>query len=344
MRQRFLASFGVVGALVAVVGLASRPVLGQARPQAAEKSAAAKTRAIPRTADGRPDLQGTWSTATVTPLERPKELGDKAVLTDEEAGDFAKRTVAQRNTDNRGEGVRDVTSAYNDHWYDRGTKVVPTNRTSLIVDPPDGKVPPLTTEGQARANAAIPNSGFQDSRNTASWVERGLWERCITRGLPAVMLPGAYNNNYQIVQSPGAVAILAEMIHDSRIIPLDGRPHLPPTVRQWMGDSRGRWEGDTLVVDTSNFSEQSIYRGSADRLHLVERFSRTDTDTLTYEVTIDDPTTFTKPWTVVLPATKSQGEVYEYACHEGNYGMFNLLSGSRAAEQVEAEAAKKGSK
>ena len=165
----------------------------------------------------------------------------------------------------------------------------PTRRTSLIVDPPDGKVPALTPEGQARAAAAIPNSGFQDSRNTASWVERGLWERCITRGLPSVMLPGAYNNNYQIVQSPGAVVILAEMIHDARVIPLDQRPHLPSNIRQWMGDSRGRWEGDTLVVDTTNFSEQSIYRGSAERLHLVERFTRVDADMLNYEVTIDDP-------------------------------------------------------
>jgi hypothetical protein len=345
MRKQFVRSLVAVVGLAAVAWLAERALLGQIRPQAPEKTViAGKAPAIPRTPDGRPDLQGVWSTATVTPLERPKELADKEVLTDEEAGDFAKRILAQRNTDTRGEGVRDVTSAYNDHWYDRGTKTIPTKRTSLIVDPPDGKVPSLTAEGQIRANAAIPNSGFQDSRNTASWVERGLWERCITRGLPSVMLPGAYNNNYQIVQSPGAVVILAEMIHDARVIPIGPRPHLPPDIRQWMGDSRGGWEGDTLVVDTTNFSEQSIYRGSAERLHLVERFTRADADTLTYQVTIDDPSTFTKPWTIVFPVTKSAGAVYEYACHEGNYGMFNLLSGSRSAEQAEADAAKKGSR
>jgi hypothetical protein len=272
----------------------------------------------------------------VTPLERPTELGDREVLTAEEAAEFSERTVAQRNVDaarERGSN-RDVTSAYNNFWYDRGTSVIPTRRTSLVVDPPDGKVPPLTAEGAARAAAAIPYSGSQDGTVIpASWLDRGLWERCITRGVPGVMLPGAYNNNYQIFQTPDHVVILAEMIHDARIIPLDGRPHLGTGLRQWMGDPRGRWEGDVLVVETRNFTDKTTYRGSAEGLHLIERFSRIDADTLHYQVTISDPSTFTRPWTVALPAATTGGRLYEYACHEGNYGMANLLTGARAREK-----------
>lgn len=297
-----------------------------------------------RTPWGAPDLQGIWSSATVTPLERPEEFADKPVLTEAEAAAFSERAVTQRNVDAaRQQGSnRDVTSAYNNFWYDRGSDVVGTRRTSLIVDPPDGRVPPLTRDGQQRTSRAIPISGDQDGTVIVdSWLDRGLWERCITRGVPNVMLPGAYNNNYQILQSSDYVVILAEMIHDARIIPLDGRPHLNSNVRQWMGDSRGRWEGTTLVVDTTNFTDKTNYRGSAENLHLVERFTRVDANTLNYEVTIEDPTTFVRPWTIALPATATDGQMYEYACHEGNYGMSNLLSGSRAKER-ELEAAGKG--
>ena len=294
--------------------------------------------ASPRTSWGHPDLQGVWSSATVTPMERPKEFADKPTLTAEEAAAYAKRIVDQRNVDlNRTQGNRDVTSAYNDHWYDRGSAVVSTGRTSLVVDPPDGRIPPLTPEGQKRATTAIPQSGIQEFRIVDSWLDRGLWERCITRGVPDVMLPTAYNNNYRIFQTQDYVAILAEMIHDVRMIPLDGRPGLSPTIRQWMGSSRGRWEGDTLVVETSNFTSKTTYRGSQENLKLTERFRRVDADTLLYQVAIEDPTTFTRPWTIELPATRADGEVYEYACHEGNYGMANLLSASRAAEKEAAD-------
>jgi hypothetical protein len=180
----------------------------------------------------------------------------------------------------------------------------------------------------------IPYSGFQDGRILGSWLDRGLWERCITRGVPDVMLPTAYNNNYQIFQTPTTVAILAEMIHDARIIPIDGRPHPGPSISQWMGNSIGHWEGDTLVVDTTNFTDKTSFRGAGETLHLTERFKRVSADTLDYQVTIDDPKTFTRPWTVDLPARRTEGPIYEYACHEGNYAMTNALSASRAAEKA----------
>jgi hypothetical protein len=335
-----------VTAAAVALGLAAFATLAaQGGSAPAGKAAAPRRLAVPRTSWGQPDLQGVWSSATVTPLERPKELAGKEILTDAEAAEYEKRITDSRNVDlQRTPGNRDVTGAYNDHWYDRGSKVVATHRTSLIVDPGDGHIPTLTPEGQSRAARAIPQSGIQEFRVVDSWLDRGIWERCITRGLPDVMLPTAYNNNYRVFQTPEYVAILSEMIHDARIIPLDGRPHLASGVRQWMGDSRGRWEGDVLVVDTTNFSPKTTYRGSSERLHLVERFRRIDNDTLLYQVTIDDPTTFTKPWTIELPAAKLNENIYEYACHEGNYGMVNLLSASRAAEKEAAEAAKKEQK
>ena len=292
------------------------------------------TSVVPRTVWGAPYLEGVWSSATVTPMERPTELADKTFLSEEEATEYAKQQVARRNTDVRRTGVRDVTSAYNNHWYDRGTSVIPTRRTSLIIDPPSGRIPALTEQAQKRLSGAIPYSGFQDGRHPTSWLERGLWERCITRGVPNVMLPTAYNNHYQIFQAPDYVVILAEMIHDVRIIPLDDRPHLDSNLRQWMGDSRGHWDGDTLVVDTRNFTDKTSYRGAAGNLHLVERFTRVAPETLLYEVTIDDPTAFDRSWTVSLPATLAGGPIYEYACHEGNYSMVNTLTGTIALSGV----------
>ncbi len=320
--RTFLAASGVVAILTAL------PAFG------------AKSWTAPRTPDGQPDLQGIWSNATITPLERPKELAGKEFFTEKEASEYEKRILEETNKDRRdGPPESDVGRAYNDSWWDRGTRVVPTRRTSMVVDPPDGRVPPLTAEAQKAAAARI--AALQ--RPAAGPEDRGLPERCIlwpTAGPP--MLPSAYNNNYQIYQTPGYVAILIEMIHDFRIIPLDGRPHLPANIRQWMGDSRGHWEGDTLVVDTTNFNEKNPFRGSDKNLHLTERFTRVDADTIMYRFTVDDPTAFTKPWTGEAPLSRTRGPLYEYACHEGNYGMANILTGARADEK--AEAARKESK
>jgi hypothetical protein len=314
----------VLAAVIAAASLATVLVAGQAHA----------SRTLPRTPWGDPDLQGIWSNATITPFERPSELAGKPVLTAEEAAELEKQSLKTRNQDRRdGAGTdADVARAYNDFWWDRGTKVVPTRQTSLVVDPPDGRIPSLTLEGQKRAKAGA-------TRGFDSWEDRSLWERCITRGLP--MVPGPYNNNYQILQTPGYVVILHEMIHDARVIPLDGRPHIGKNIRQWFGDSRGRWEGDTLVVDTTNFTGKANFRGATEGLHLIERFTRIDRDTVKYEFTIDDPTTFTKPWTAAIPMTKTEEQIFEYACHEGNYGMVNLLSGARVQEKAAEEAGKK---
>jgi hypothetical protein len=294
---------------------------------------AAGQTATPRTGWGAPDLQGVWNYATITPLERPAELAGKQVLTDKEAADFEKQTLERRNPDRRdGGAAADVGRAYNQFWWDYGNKVVGTKRTSLIVDPPDGKIPPLTVEAKQRADARAAAL----RRPPAGPEDRNLWERCIlgTAGPPVV--PGPYNNNFQIFQTKDYVVVLNEMIHDARIIPLDGRPHLPSNIRQWMGDSRGRWEGKTLVVDTTNFTGKTNFRGSGEGLHLVERFTRMDAGTLLYEFTVEDPSSFTKPWKAALPMSKTDELIYEYACHESNYGMFNMLSAARAEEKAGA--------
>ncbi|HLK46518.1 MAG TPA: hypothetical protein VKT49_00205 [Bryobacteraceae bacterium] len=286
----------------------------------------------PRAPDGHPDLQGIWSNATVTPLERPPQFAGKAVLSEEEASEFAKEVVQRNNTDRRARGTEgDVALAYNDFWYDRGTKAIKTHRTSLIIDPPEGRIPPRTEEAQRRMAARAehrrqhPADGPED---------RSLAERCLnwaTAGPP--MLPSFYNNNYQIMQTPDTVVILNEMIHDARIIPLDGRPHVPGNIRQWLGDSRGHWEGDTLVIETTNFTDKTAFQGSSENMRLVERFTRIDADTLLYEFTVDDPAAFTKPWTAQIPSVRSDGAIYEYACHEGNYAMTGMLSSARAEEK-----------
>jgi hypothetical protein len=280
-------------------------------------------------------------------LERPAALAGREFLTEAEAAELEKAAVVANTDEARpDEAARDVSSAYNDFWWDRATKVVSTRRTSLVVDPPDGRVPALTAEAQERAKlestrpvASLGTGG----RGADSWLDRSLWERCLTQG-SSRLAAGAYNANMQIVQSPDTVVILHEQIHEARIIPLDGRPHLPSTLRQWLGDSRGRWEGNTLVVETTNYTDKTNFRGSTDGLKMIERISRTDADTLNYEVTFEDPTTWTKPWTVQMPMPKTRGSMYEYACHEGNYGMFGILSGARADERKAAEeAARKGS-
>ena len=287
----------------------------------------------PRTPDGKPDLHGVWNYGTVTPLERPRELADKEFLTPEEAEAFARQTVQSRDVDaNRRSqsATADVGSAYNNFWYDRGSTAVGTRRTSLVIDPRDGRIPALTPEAQARAQE---RAAVRKQRGPADGPEdRGLSERCIMFGAGPPILPGPYNNNLQIFQTPTHVVILNEMIHDARIVPLDGRGPAPDAVRPWQGVSRGRWEGDTLVVETTNFSTKTNFRNTTDRLHLVERFRRPDANTLLYEFTVNDPSSYTHPWTVSLPMARSEEPIYEYACHEGNEGMFGIMKGTRVEE------------
>jgi hypothetical protein len=306
------------------------------------------TRTIPRTAEGHPDFTGIWTNVTITPLERPRELANKEFFTPQEAADYEKDVVANRNRDHRERGTqRDVANAYNDFWWDSGTHVVKTRRTSIIVDPPDGRLPALTPERQrflaersaeVQARCEQPGSGCQPENGgqlgpADKASDRPLMERCLSFGTAGPpMMPSAYNNNYQFVQSAGVLDIDVEMAHDVRHIPLDGSAHLPATVRQWLGDSRGHWDGDTLVVETTNFTDKTNWRGADQNLKVTERFTLTDPDTLLYRFTIDDPTAFSKPWTGEIPMLRTPGPLFEYACHEGNEGMKGILSSARAAE------------
>jgi hypothetical protein len=326
---------------MSVLVQAPTPVAAQ-RSSSTVKSAAAKTRTPPRTSDSQPDLQGVWEFSTITPLERPRTLGEKQVFTDEEAAAFEREENQRQNRDliDSAKGGANYPPGgvvpYNEFWYDRGTKVIGSKRTSLIVDPHDGRLPPMTAEAQKRAEArAAADRDDQLGRGRAdSWEDRSVSERCImgfNAGPP--ITPGAYNNYVQILQAAGYVVIFTEMIHDARIIPLDGRPHLSQDVRQWRGDSRGRWEGHTLVIETTNFHRETSLRGSTANVHLVERLTRTDMNTLLYEFTVEDPTTWTRPWTAQIPMRKSQDLLYEYACHEGNEAMAGMLAGARAREK-----------
>jgi len=286
----------------------------------------------PRTPDGQPDLEGVWTNPTLTPLERPAEFASKEFLTEQEAADYVKRVLQRVNSDRRDGGTQvDVDRSYNEFWRDRGNDLVADRRTSLIVDPPDGRVPPLTPEARKRLEE---RRAWIEEHATDGPEGRSLGERCISwapAGPP--MLPGPYNNQLQIVQGPGYVAILNEMIHDVRVIPLDGRPHVAQQIRQMRGDPRGHWEGSTLVVDTTNFSGEASFRGSDANLHLTERFTRVSPEVIQYEFTVDDPTAFTKPWTARIPLNKTSERIYEYACHEGNYALMDILAGARAAEK-----------
>jgi hypothetical protein len=291
----------------------------------------------PRTPDGHPDLQGFWTNASVTPLERPKELGAKEFYTDEEMNDIRKRAQVPLPTAER--GGTEAHYEFTQFGLDRSqAQIAFSMRTSMIVGP-EGRVPPLTPEAQQRnAERAARNKGheFDGPEN------RTIQERCIVWGNEGPpMLPPGYNSFLQIVQAPGYVMIMQEMIHDARVIPLDGRPHAPQSVRRWLGDSRGRWDGDTLVVDTTNFTDQTNFRGSRENLHVIERFTRADENTIKYEFTVEDPTTWAKPWSGELPLVKDKGPIYEYACHEANYGMANNLKGARAKEKAAEDAAKK---
>jgi hypothetical protein len=315
------------------VGIFALSAAAQSRPAAPKKWTNA------RTADGQPDLQGIWSNATITPLERPPELAGKEYFTAQEAAEYEKKVLREGNRDRRSsDPTADLKGAYNEFWFDRGTRVVPTMRTSIVVDPSDGRVPALTPAGQraAAARETIARRPPENPEDLPPIVRCLVWP---TSGPP--MLPTAYNNFYQIVQGPGYVGILTEMIHDMRIIPLDGRPHLPANIRQWMGDSHGRWEGDTLIVDTTNFTDKTNLSGSDQNLHVIERFTRTAESTIRYEFTIDDPTAFTRVWKGEVPLMKASGPIYEYACHEGNYAMEGILKGARAQEKAAREPAKK---
>jgi hypothetical protein len=305
-----------------VVLLALTPI-----PVAAQGTATRDSR-VTRTPWGDPDLQGIWTNNTATPFERPPEFAGRERLTDAEVAELAAQDRKRLEQNTR------TSLSSPEHWHEHFG--VRSKQTSLVVDPPDGKVPPLTPQAQQR-----PIIGSVNRANFSTWEELSPWDRCITRGIPGAMLPTLYNNNYQILQAPGYVVILYEMIHDARIIPVDGRPHLSEKFRQWMGDSRGHWEGDTLVVEVTNFTDKTPVhpvRGIASRvahsrdLRVIERFRRVDADTIEYRVTVDDPKTFTRSWTVEVPMTShgAPRHMFEFACHEGNYAVPHILSGARA--------------
>ena len=336
-------SVDVVGALLALVCMPVVSAVAQGRFDP------------PLSPDGKPDLQGVWDFRTLTPLERPDDQ-DQSVLTAEETAELESKAAARTEAAFAPSEVRSEPlpvggniGAYNSYWVDQGSAVVDDQRTSLITEPSNGRVPPLQP-GFAMVELSIAEDrpGTRPVRARASGIgadsyeDRGLAERCLlgfNSGPPIV--PGAYNQNIQIFQTPNHVVILNEMVHDARVVPLDGRDHLPGTVRQWMGDSRGYWEGDTLVVETTNFTDKtasfnpSFFTAAGDgtTLHLTERFRRIADDTLLYEFTVNDPTTFTQSFTASLPMKRGDG-MYEYACHEGNYGLRNILAGARAAEQI----------
>jgi hypothetical protein len=293
---------------------------------------------VPRTPDGHPDLQGIWSNATITPLERPAVFANKPTLTDAEATAFEKASATElAEVDGKSDhpllaaAGSSGTGGYNVLFIDRGTELARVDgvkRTSLIIDPENGKVPPMTPEGKKHFN--MEGMGHYDGVKSRPLSERCLLGFGSTSGPP--MLPVLYNNNYQIVQTPDHVMILVEMVHDARIVRINGT-HAPASVRQWLGDSIGHWDGDTLVVDTTNFTSQTRFRGSSENLHVIERFTRTGPDTILYRATIDDPSTFSKVWTLEYPFAATKGPIYEYACHEGNYSLTDILGGARKKEQ-----------
>ena len=307
--------------------------------------AAAQTAAV-QTAWGQPDLGGIWDFRTITPLERSDELGDQAFLTEEEAANLeqevvdrnvrlsnrpAERTVAADQVDRRDDGTPGF---YNNFWLDRGTRAVGTRRTSLIIDPPNGQIPALTPSGQQRADA---RQAHRREHPADSWLDRSTSDRCLlgfNAGPP--LNPGGYNQNLQIFQTPDHVALLTEMVHTVRVVPLDGRPSLGDDIHLWSGDARGHWEGATLVVETSNFRGERRWRDSTAGVTLVERFTRVDGDTLEYEYTVTDPETWTSPWTASIPLRRTEVPMYEYACHEGNLSMDGILAGQRAQDKAAA--------
>ena len=326
MPHRVLVSVSAAAVAVAV-GLSSAPVAAQDAP---------------RTAWGAPDLQGVWDFRTITPLERPEALGDQAFLTEEEAANLEQEVVDRNNelaarsarrtsvTQSVDRGEEGAPGFYNNFWLDRGTSTVGTRRTSLIVDPPNGRLPEMSPAGRERTEA---RREYLREHPADSWLDRSAFDRCIlgfNAGPP--ITPGGYNQNLQVFQTPDHVVLITEMVHTVRVVPLDGRPPLRDDVRQWSGDSRGRWDGDTLVIETSHFNDQRRWRGTTPGMTLVERLTRVDADTLAYEYTVNDPETWARPWTASIPMRRSDEPLYEYACHEGNYSMPGILGGHRADE------------
>jgi len=326
--------FGLPAVVFAVLTMAAVPMTAQTPSSSttAKSQKTAKAWTPPRTADGQPDLSGTWTHATYTPVERPPEFAGKEFWTPEEAAAYEKQRVTQflaQPADN----IHYDDAIWQTEPYAKG---VSSLRTSLITDPKDGHIPPQTPEAQKRAAERAARRG-----NPADAIQnRTLAERCITWGndVPPLM-PVGYNSNLQIVQGANYVVIITEMIHTARIIPLDGRPHLGQNLKQLIGDSRGHWEGNTLVVDTTNFTDRTAFRGSSEKLHVTERFTRDDADSIKYEFTVDDPTTWTRSWSAEIPMRKMGAPIYEYACSEGNYGIANILRGARV-EEARAVAAK----
>jgi hypothetical protein len=346
MHLRYLLLTGLAGfvSLAPVTASAQTP-----RPAAKAKAAASgKTWTLPRTIDGQPDLQGVWSNNNATPLQRPKELAGRTTLTDEEVtalrnkakeffdtggdaefGDGVFNAVwasvkagssgAHKRTD---KGFGGNTGDYNTAWIAQRDW---DNRTSLITDPPDGLMPALTERAKQRQAAVA----AARNHNPEGPEDRGLTERCITYGSPRLL--AGYDSYYEIVQSKNSVAIAVEQIHDARIIPLDGNPHPPSTVRTWLGDSRGHWEGDTLVIDTTNY-KPGAFMNATDKLHTIERLTRTGPGILKYEITVDDPATWVRPWSLMIPLRHTDELMYEYACHEGNIAMLGILKGARLQE------------
>jgi hypothetical protein len=324
----------VSAVLVILLSALPSPAASQT-PSGQKPKAAARSYTPPRTPDGQPDIQGVWTNATITPFERPTGQGDKAYLTSEEAA-----AIEQRNGERRAQAdttrVRGDVGSYNDFWMDSGTRVVGTRQTSLVVEPADGRVP-VTRAAESKRDE-------NNARGAESYEFMSVWDRCITRGVPGAMFPAGYNNAYQIIQTPGYVVIAHEMIHYARIIPLDGRPHGSGPLKFWDGDSRGHWEGNTLVVDTVNFNGKGWIATNAasgrikgipetEALHLVERFTPIDGSTIGYEVTIEDPAMYSKPWKVSIPLLKDADyQIFEYACHEGNHAVGNILRGARVQE------------
>ena len=329
-------SFRFIASMSSAVFLLAMSLAGQT-PNAAK--AASKSSAIPRTPDGHPDFQGTWTNATITPLERPSALKDKPTLSDADATAYEKKSAQELNSqDGASDGPliaaagSSGTGGYNMVFIDRGselTRVDGVKRTSLVVDPADGRIPPLTDEARKRMQGMMRSFNNYDNVKVRPVSERCLIGFGSTAGPP--MMPVLYNNNYQIVQTPDDVMILVEMVHDVRIIRMNQK-HDSSDVQKWLGDSVGHWEGDTLVVDTVNFRPENRFRGASDKLHVIERFKRVDASTILYRATLEDPETFTKPWTMEFPFTATPGPVYEYACHEGNYAMEDIMGGARRME------------
>jgi hypothetical protein len=335
---------GVLVIAIAAIAAVSSVQAGLAGQTSSAPASGSGATAVAPTPWGDPDLQGIWGAGYIlTPLERPDRFGGRAFLTDEEVAALEQEQAVNPGRNRRAEAgsVADVEGAYNDVFTGRGTRVVRTKRTSLIVDPPDGKIPTRTPDGETRAASL---RRIVDDENgpggRADNPEERTQDRCSGITLPVNFGSAAVSGGYaRIVQTPGFVTIYYEEGHHGgayRTIPLDGRPHLPPHVRQWLGDARGRWEGNTLVVDTTNFTPQTNYQGSRETLHLVERFTRVAPDMIEYRVTIDDPATFTRPWTLEVPYTKADekdNKIFEAACHEGNYALTGILAGARALER-----------